>query len=162
MGGRWGGWGRGEGQGAGYRRQYRGGRGASPPGLAGRLRLTQEQSTWIQQQDPNFEEQSGVLRDRLYGVHTDLVASLENARITAQELAAKVDALIEARDTLEKRVARYIVLLRPQLSPEQFDHLAQLCRGPARVAGISGPKGPGPPGDIMAGLSSPQTLADLL
>ncbi len=162
MGGRRGGWGRGPGRGAGYGRQYRGGRNEGTQNLATRLRLTQEQSTWIEQQDPNFEAQCTVLRDRLYEAHTNLAANLENAQVTEQELAAKVDALIEAHAALEKRVAQYIVLLRPRLSQEQRDELRGLCSGSAGAVGISVPTGPSLLGDIMADYLSSQALADFL
>jgi hypothetical protein len=162
MGGRRGGWGRGPGRGAGYGKQYRGGRNEGTQNLAGTLRLTQEQRTWIEQQDPNFEEQCAVLRDRLYQAHTSLVASLENTQSTEQELTAKVDALIDAHNALEKRVARHIVLLRPQLSQEQRDQLCGLCRGSARAADISASTGPDLLGDVMAGLLSSRILGDFL
>jgi hypothetical protein len=163
LGGRGGGWGRGEGgRGAGYGRQYRGGRRGDAPDLARRLQLTQEQSTWIQEQDPNFAEHCARLRDRLYEAHVDLVASLENAPPTEQELATKVEALIAARDALEKRVAQHIVLLRPQLSQEQRDRLAELCQ--SRAAGGDTPVATDPrglDGTPVAFLAAP-ILADLM
>ena len=95
---------------------------------------------------------SAVLRDRLYEVHANRVASLENAQMTEQELATKVDALIEAHDALEKRVARHIVLLRPQLSQEQRDHLSGLCRGTAGAGDVPLSTHPNPVRDLIAGL----------
>jgi hypothetical protein len=163
MGGRRGGWGRGEGgRGAGYGRQYRGGRSDSMSGLAHRLQLTQEQSTWIQQQDPNFEEQCVLLRDRLYEVHAAFVVSFENAQMTEQELATKLDALIEAHDALEKKVAQHIMLLRSKLSQEQRDLLSGLCRGRPGTDGGHVSAGRNHIGDVMAGLLCEQLLADLL
>jgi hypothetical protein len=161
MGGRGGGWSRGPGgPGAGYGRQYRGGRNEGMQGLAGRLRLTQEQSAWIRQQDPNFEEQCVVLRDRLYEAHAGLIAGLENAPMSEQELAAQVDALIAAHEALEKTVARHIVLLRPQLSQEQRDQLGGLCRGRAGAgAAIPAPTGPHLLGDIMGELIASSVFA---
>jgi hypothetical protein len=162
MGGGRGGWGRGQGRGAGYGRQYRGGRGQEAPGLVGRLRLTQEQSVWIRQQDPNFDAESAVLRDRLCEVHAELVASLEEANLTERELSANIDLLITAHEALEKRVAQHIVLLRPQLSQEQRDLLGGLCRGSAHGVDVSAATSPGLPSGILAGLLSPQVLTDLL
>lgn len=158
MGGGRGGWGRG----GGYGRQYRGGRGGGPQDFAGRLRLTQEQATWIGQQDPNFEAECTVLRDRLYESHANLLANLENAQSTEQELTTRVEALIEAHNALEKRVARHIVLLRPQLTPPQLDQLCGLCCGGTRAAGIAVRAGSGPLGDLMTGLLSSPILGDLL
>lgn len=156
-----GGWGRGGGRGSGYGKQYRGGRGG-PQDLTGRLRLTQEQAAWIGQQDPNFDAQCVVLRDRLYEAHTNLVASLENAQSTDQELTTKVDALIDAHNALERRVAQHIVLLRPQLTQRQLDQLCELCRGGARTTNIPVRIGPDLLGDIMAGGLSSPVLADFL
>ncbi|MCL5278668.1 MAG: hypothetical protein M1376_02025 [Planctomycetes bacterium] len=174
-GGRRGGWGPGGGRGSGYGRgtpnamnrvwepkQFRGGRNEGSQDLAGRLRLTQEQSTWIEQQDPNFQEQCTVLRDRLYEAHTNLAASLEGAQSTEPELTAKVDALIDAHNALEKRVAQYIVLLRPQLTRPQLDQLCELCRGGARITGIPVRTGPDLLGDIMAAALSFPVLAGSL
>jgi hypothetical protein len=124
--------------------------------------LTQEQRTWIEQQDPNFQGQWTVLLDRLYEAHINLVASLESAQSTEQELTAKVDALIETHNALEKRVAQHIVLLRPQLSQQQLDQLCELCRGGVRTTGIPARTGPDLPGDIMAGALLSPVLADSL
>lgn len=163
MGGLRGGWGHGGGgRDTGYGRQYRGGRGNSTQGLAGCLRLTQDQSTWIQQQDPDFETQCTALRDRLYETHTALVTGLENAQMTEQELAARVEALIEAHDALEKRVAQHIVLLRPQLSQEQRDQLGRLCNRNNGGTGTAALMGPNLLGSIVAGPLSSQVLSDSL
>lgn len=161
-GGRRGGPGQGEGgRGVGYGRQYRGGRNESTSGLDRRLQLTQEQSAWIHQQDPNFEEQCVVLRDRLYEVHAGLVASFESAQLTKQELATKIDDLLAAHDALEKRVAQHIVLLRPRLSQEQRDLLSSLCRGGSRTDGSPVSGGHKTIRDVMAGLLGEQSMAGL-
>jgi uncharacterized protein YoxC len=160
--GRRGGWGRGEGgRGAGYGRQYRGGRSDGAQGLDARLQLTQEQNSWIQQEDPDFQAQCAALRDQLYKAHTDLVASLEDVQTTKQELTTKVEALIEARDALEKRVAQHIVLLRPRLSQEQRDRLSRLC---TYSAGAGSPTltGPDPLGSVLTGLLFCPVLAGSL
>jgi len=162
MGGRRGGWGRGQGRGAGYGRQYRGGRNEGTQNLAARLRLTQEQSTWIERQDPEFEAQCVVLRERLYEAHANLLAGLDNTQSTDRELTAKVDALIDAHNALEKRVAQYVVLLRPQLSQEQRERLGELCRGGVRGVGAPVPTGSNPLGDVMMGQLSFQVLGDSL
>lgn len=158
-GGRRSGWGRVPGPGGGYGKQYRGGRNEGPQDLAGRLRLTQEQRAWIEQQDPNFEAECTMLRDRLYEAHASLVAGLESAQATEQELTAKVDALIEAHNRLEKRVAEHIVLLRPQLSQRQRDQLRELCRGGARSVSVPVRTGPDLLGSILAGILSSALLA---
>jgi hypothetical protein len=163
MGGRGGGPGHGAGgRGAGYGKQYRGGRSDAMPGLARRLQLTQEQNTWIQERDPNFEGQCVLLRDRLHEAHGDLVASFEEARTAGGELVTKIESLMAAHGALEKRVARHIVLLRPQLSQEQRDRLSGLSRGRPEDAGDAASTSQNPVRDVLAGAFSLQVLADLL
>jgi len=129
--------------GPGYRGGQSRGRAGSDSGLVRSLQLTDEQVAWIGQQDPNFEPDCSVLKDRLNGVHTQLVASLEDAQIDREVLLKRIDDLVQAHADLEKRVARHVVLLRPHLSAEQRERLAGLCGGagglqrgnPAQVPG---------------------------
>jgi hypothetical protein len=124
MGGRGSGEPRGRG-GAGLTRQYRGG--VEPGrGFVAKLRLTEEQVAWIRQQDPDFDSQVATLRSRLSQVHADLAASLDTARIDGEAFLSQVDNLIDAYGDLELRVAQHLILLRPQLSQEQRDHLSSL------------------------------------
>jgi len=117
------------GRGAGYGRQYRGGRDGGLHLFARRLQLTEEQNAWMEAHDPNFEADCVLLKERLRQVHTDLIASLEDSDSVDQELLAQIDTLVEAHRELETRVAQSIMLLRPHLSPEQRTHLSGLCRG---------------------------------
>jgi hypothetical protein len=163
MGSRRGGPGRGAGRRAGYGRQFRGGWSDDSGGLARRLQLTDEQNAWIRRQDPNVEEQCAALRDRLYEVHEDLVASLGNAQTSGEELMTKVEDLIEAYSALEKRVARHVVLLRPQLSQQQRQHLSDLCRGGFGTDDNSrNSTGGNPIDNVTARLLATETLASLL
>jgi hypothetical protein len=93
--------------------------------------LTDEQTVWMEQQDPNLEADTMLLRDRLSQAHADLTAGLEDLQATDQDLLARVDILIDAHRQLEMRVARSVMLLRPHLSPEQREHLVGLCGGGA-------------------------------
>jgi len=162
-GGRRGGSGRGEGgRGNGYGRQYRGGSSDSTSGLARRLRLTQEQITWAQQQDPNFDEECVSLRTRLYEEHARLVTSFENAQMPDGELTTRVDDLVAAHAALEKRVAQHIVLLRPRLSQEQRDLLSSLCRGRSRTNGGHLSAGRDAISKATIGLLGEESLASLL
>lgn len=137
MGGRGGAGPRGRG-GNGFGRQYHGGNEADR-GLVQRLQLTEEQTAWIGQQDPDFEEQCTLLRDRLNEVHANLASALGDSQINADQLLARVEDLIDAYSGLEKRVAQHLLLLRPQLSEEQRHHLSGLCgggRGPWRGGSV--------------------------
>jgi hypothetical protein len=158
-GGRRGGWR----QGAGGRgKQYRGGWSQSTQGPARGLPLTPEQNAWIRQQDPSFEDQCVLLRDRLYQAQEAFVAAFDNVRTTDKELAAKIADFVAAHSALEKRVAQYLMLLRPQLSPVQRELLSELCRGQTAVGDRPTSKDSGSLGDSLAGLFSLPVLADLV
>jgi hypothetical protein len=116
------------GPGPGYGRQYRGGSPADR-GLVGRLGLTEEQAALIRQQDPDFQQQSELLKNRLTEAHNNLVTSLEKVQSDDGELLGRIEDLIKAHGNLEKRVAQHLVLLRPHLSQEQRARLSELCTG---------------------------------
>lgn len=118
--------GRGGGRGAGRGRQYRGGWGDGHP-LAHRLQLTEEQTAWAQQHDPDFDQECLILRDSLREAHMGLVASFEDERTADEELLAQVDRLIEAHRGLEKRVVEHVVVLQPLLTRQQRERLLGLC-----------------------------------
>ncbi len=118
--------GRGGGRGAGRGRQYRRGRGEGHP-LAHKLQLTQEQIAWVQQHDPDFDQQCLVLRDSLREAHMGLVASFDDEQTADEELLAQVDRLIEAHSSLERRVAEHVVALQPRLTQQQRQRLLGLC-----------------------------------
>lgn len=124
MGGRGSGESRGRG-GAGLTRQYRGGA-ETGRGFVAKLRLTEDQIAWIEQQDPDFDSQVATLRSRLSQVHADLAAGLNTARIDGEAFLSHVEDLIDAYGDLELRVAQHLVLLRPKLSQEQRDYLSSL------------------------------------
>ena len=99
---------------------------------------------------------SGAIERRI------LLASLEDTQVTEQELATKVETLVEAHKALEKRVAQHIVLLRPRLTQEQRDQLGGLCSRKDVAASIAGPVSPNLLGGIVPGLLSSQVLAGSL
>ena len=117
------------GQGAGRGRQYRRGQ-TGGHGLARRLQMTEAQIVWARQQDPDFEDDCARLKSRLREAYTALLAGLERTDASDENRLAGLDDLIEAHNSLERRVAEHVVLLRPRLSQEQLEHLAKLCQGP--------------------------------
>jgi len=128
MGGRGSGETRGRG-GPGFGRQYHGGS-EFERGFAARLRLTDGQVAWIEQQDPDFETQVMTLKDRLSQAHAALAAGLDSPRIDGDVFLAQVEDLIAAHSVLEIRVTQRLVMLRPQLSGEQLRLLSALCGAP--------------------------------
>ncbi|MEN6426010.1 MAG: periplasmic heavy metal sensor [Phycisphaerales bacterium] len=127
--------------GPGYRGGQDRGRADAGNGLVRALGLTEEQRAWIQQQDPDFEADCTLLKDRLNEVHTQLAASLEDAGIDTEALSQRIDNLVEAHADLEKRVAQHLVLLRPHLSAEQRKQLSELCGGTGDRRYVDSPQG---------------------
>jgi uncharacterized membrane protein len=112
-------------------RPYRGGRsGGNEP--VDRLQLTAGQAAFAQEHDPNFAADSARLKDEVAAACASLQAGLEDAQAGNDELLARLDRLIEAHRRLELRVARYVVMIRPQLSAPQRQRLAGLSRGSSR------------------------------
>ncbi|MEJ2702621.1 MAG: hypothetical protein P8Z79_09285 [Sedimentisphaerales bacterium] len=117
------GFGRGGGGGRGYGRRLR-----RRGGLAQRLRLTDEQILVAQEQDPNFEADLTGLRESLLTERTRLLAAFENPQTSNEELLEHIGKLISAHSQIERRLARYLLVLRPHLTAEQQKWLIGLCR----------------------------------
>jgi hypothetical protein len=130
---RWGrhGWGT-AGQGGGRGRQYRWGQ-TGGHGLARRLHMTEAQIVWAQQQDPDFEDDCALLKSRLREAYAALLAGLEHMDAGGENRLTGLDDLIDAHNSLERRVAEHIVLLRSRLSQEQLQHLSELCQRPHQL-----------------------------
>ena len=120
------GWGRGYGRGGGGRgfgqRRRQGGR------LAWRLRLTEEQIQFSQEQDPNLESDLARLRDNLLAERQKLLEMFENTQTGNEELLKQIDKMVSAHSQIERRMARYLLVLRPHLNTEQQKWLVGLCR----------------------------------
>lgn len=131
----WQGGGRGFGPGPGRRgRQYRGGRTSSDE-LADKLQLTAAQSALANERDPEFSSESAGLRDEVADAYAGFVAGLENLGADDAEVLNQLDRLIQAHNRLEHRVARHVLAIRPQLSPQQRQRLAGASRGRYRYRG---------------------------
>jgi hypothetical protein len=117
------GFGRGGGGGRGYGRRLR-----RRGGLAQRLRLTDEQILVAQEQDPNFEADLTQLRGTLLTERAKLLEAFENPQTSNEELLEHIGKLIAAHSQIERRLARYLLVLRPHLTAEQQKWLIGLCR----------------------------------
>ncbi|MEJ2650053.1 MAG: hypothetical protein P8016_16785 [Sedimentisphaerales bacterium] len=118
---------------------YRGGTGQAGQGygqrfrfwnrMANRLRLTPEQVTELQQNDPNFESESTELYDNLSAQRQKLLALFEDPQSSDTELLEQIDNLVLAHSTAERKIAQHVLALRPYLTIEQQEWLIGLCRG---------------------------------
>jgi Spy/CpxP family protein refolding chaperone len=116
------GFGRGaNGRGYGLRRRQRG-------RLAQRLNLTDEQIMITQGQDPNFESDLSGLRNTLLTERAKLVRMFEDAQTDNKQLLEQIDKMISTHSQVERRIARYLLVLRQHLNPEQQKWLIGLCK----------------------------------
>ena len=116
------GFGRGAGgRGYGLRRRQRG-------RLAQRLNLTDEQIRIAQGQDPNFESDLAGLRNSLLTERAKLVRMFEDAQTDNKQLLEQIDKMISTHSQVERRIARYLLVLRQHLNPEQQKWLIGLCK----------------------------------
>jgi len=109
------------GRGFGQRRRQRG-------RLAQRLNLTDEQIMITQQQDPNFESDLAGLRNTLLMERATLVRMFEDTQTGNEQLLEQIDKMISTHSRIERRIARYLLVLRKHLSAEQQKWLIGLCR----------------------------------
>ncbi len=115
--------GSGQGGGAGYGRRFR-----FKERLANRLRLTAEQVTLLQENDPNFESESMYLYEDLTAERQKLLSVFENPESSDDELLQQIDNLISTHSRIERRIAEHVLVLRPYLTIEQQKWLIGLCR----------------------------------
>jgi len=109
--------------GAGYNQQFR-----FWNRLTNRLRLTPEQSTQIQQADPNFSTESNLLYEELMNERQILLSVFENPQSTDEELLEQIDNLISTHSRVERKIAEHVLVLRSYLTIEQQKWLIGLCR----------------------------------
>ena len=115
--------GAGQGGGPGYGRRFR-----FKERLANRLRLTPEQVTLLQENDPNFESESMNLYEDLTAERQNLLLVFENPQSSDEELLQQIDSLISTHSRIERRIAEHVLILRPYLTVEQQKWLIGLCR----------------------------------
>jgi len=109
------------GRGYGQRRRQRG-------RLARRLNLTDEQIIITREQDPNFESDLAELRSTLLTERAKLVRMFEDAKTDNKQLLEQIDKMISTHSQIERRIARYLLVLRQHLNAEQQKWLIGLCK----------------------------------
>ena len=112
-----------QGRGAGYGQRFR-----FRDRLANRLKLTSEQVTLLQENDPNFESESANLYETLMAERDKLLSVFENPESSDDELLNQIENLVSTHSRIERRIAEHVLILRPYLTVEQQKWLIGLCR----------------------------------
>lgn len=154
---------------------------ATPPdplrAIGGWLRLMPDQVADLSHVDPDFATQRAALETELANGRERLAEMFEDSSATNAAILEQVEKVIEIHDRLERRVAQYLLALRPRLTDEQratlFDRCAQGVReaggwrwrhgandrgggGHGRGQGAGQRRGQGPPWARPAGTSGSQ------
>ncbi|MGE5609726.1 MAG: hypothetical protein ACM359_10765 [Bacillota bacterium] len=114
------------------------------------LQVPANQRSEIQQHDPAFAENLKSLRQTLAIKRADLATSLDDPNASDESIRAKLEALITADATLERRVADYLLTVRHHLTKDQQRRLFALCAEGVRQ-GSNCPWRQGPPDGIGRG-----------
>jgi len=115
--------GAGRGDGTGYRQHLR-----VKERLARRLGLNQEQIQLLQDMDPDFEVSSAKLRSALMNEREKLLLIFENPKSSDKELLQQIENFISTHSSIERRITKHVLVLRPYLTVEQQKWLIGLCR----------------------------------
>lgn len=119
--------------------------------LGGWLRLMPDQFEEMEKVDPKFAAERGAMEAELAKERERLADLFEDATASNEDIMKQVDKVIEIHDRLERRVAGYLLALRPHLTAAQRAKLFQRCGEEVRSAagwrrGYGGPppgRGPG-------------------
>ena len=95
--------------------------------LACWLKLEAGQAAEVQQVDPSFTEERWTLQRDLDQARTDLALLFEDQDASDETLQKQVEVVIAAHNALERRVAAYLIAVRPHLAPGQQKKLFRLC-----------------------------------
>lgn len=91
------------------------------------LGLGTEEAAAIEAVDPQFSEDLLKLRGEVDDARAALIALFAKPDVTDDELRAQIDAVIDANNRVERRVADYLVSVRRYLTPAQQRKLFNLC-----------------------------------
>ena len=103
--------------------------------LSGWLRLLPDQIKDVANVDPAFAEELPKLEAALEVERETLATLFENPDIDDDAITAQVERVIAAHDRVERRVARYLLAIRPHLTAEQREQLFDACADGIREAG---------------------------
>jgi hypothetical protein len=115
--------------------------------LVGWLALSSNQTQVIKQADPQFPVDSEKLSTDLQAERLKLAALLDEPQTPNQAILSQVERVIATHDALERRVAGYVLAIRPHLTADQQKRLLGLCAEGVRQAhGWRGGRGTGAAG----------------
>jgi Spy/CpxP family protein refolding chaperone len=96
------------------------------------LGLEAEEAAAIEAVDPQFSEDLLKSRGEVDDARAALIALFAKPDVTDDELRAQIDAVIDAHNRVEHRVADYLVSVRRYLTPAQQKRLFSLCADEVR------------------------------
>ena len=112
------------------------GRGGGRAALSQWLELSPERDEAVRKADPDFEQDSELLTANLAAEREKLAALLGEPASTDQQVLDRVERVIAAHNSLERRVAKHVLAIRAHLTAEQQQRLMGLCAsGVRRAAG---------------------------
>jgi len=97
-------------------------------GLTRKLQLTDEQLSIAREKDPAFEEDVRELRNQLFAERQALLSLFESGKEMNGQLTEQFDRLINAYNTLEKRLIAFVLTMRPYFTTEQQKQIIGLCK----------------------------------
>lgn len=99
------------------------------------LGLTREQAAGVQDIQARFAADRAPLETRLAAEREQLATLLENPMATDEEIRQQVENVIAAHGALERRVADYLVAMRPHLTADQQNRLFNRFASSVREGG---------------------------
>ena len=102
--------------------------------LGGWLQLMPAQIEEINAADAGFPADRVRLEAELERERTALAVMFDDADASSEDILAQVERVIAAHDALERRVAQYLVAIRPHLSDAQRTQLFERCAEGVREA----------------------------
>lgn len=103
--------------------------------IGGWLQLPPGQVEQLRRVDAAFADDRRRLESALAEEQEHLAELFDSDGATDEAVLDGVERVIAAHDALERRVARYLLAVRPQLNPEQRNRLFERCAGSVRQAG---------------------------
>jgi len=103
--------------------------------LGGWLRLMPDQFAEMSKVDESFAAERDTMEAELAAERERLASMFENETANDDAIMAQVEKVIEIHDRLERRVASYLLALRPHLTADQRAKLFKRCGEEVRQAG---------------------------
>jgi len=94
--------------------------------FARRIGFETQQLEKINQLDPEFDQQSFLMSRQLQKYYQQLAMLLENPDTPDEDVWQHLEKLFQLRNQLDRLIARYVLLIRPHLTPQQLNTLLSL------------------------------------